>query len=361
MKKTLVLTHEYYPFRGGIARYVYDLFDGYDKKDYMVVTDNPEVKTQDNIINMKLRWPLIKPSWAPAVLKLKKIIKENNIEQIFTPNILPLGNIARYLKIPYVISLHGIDINLALQNKPEITKEILDNAKHIIVNSQSTASALRGLNLDQNKITLIYPNVEIDNSYDPMMLEAFRKKLDIHRDEKILLTVGRLVKRKAQDMVIEAISQLGDDYKIKYFIVGDGPEYENLQKLIREKRLEKKVFIFNNVGDQEKIYYYKLADIFVMPHRHDNTDIEGLGIVYLEAASLHLPIICGASGGVTEIFTPDDVLMVENNDLRQLIRHLKYLLKNPKEADKLSDRAYQIVQKLSNISKKREILRHILN
>ncbi|MBU1203174.1 glycosyltransferase family 4 protein [Patescibacteria group bacterium] len=360
MKKTLVLTHEYYPFKGGVARYVYNLFKDYNKDDYLVLTDHKEVKSHDNIINTRLRWPLVKPSWGLSILKLKKIIKENSIEQIFTPNILPLGSVAYFLKIPYIISLHGLDINLALKNKPELTKKILHNAKHIIVNSQSTALSLKGLDLDEKKISLIYPSVDLVDKYDTRVLEAFRKKLDIKDGEKILLTVGRLVKRKGHDLVIDAISQLKDEYNIKYFIVGSGPEKDNIKKLIKEKNLNKKVFLFENIKDQEKIYFYKMSDVFVMPHRSEEGDIEGLGIVYLEAANMHIPIICGARGGVTEIFSPDDVLMVENADVRQLNRHLRYLLKNKKEADKLSDRAYQIIQNFNNVSRKSDILKQIL-
>ncbi len=361
MKKTLVLTHEYYPFKGGVARYVYNLFKNFSPKDYLVVTDCPEVASEKNIIHSRLTWPLVKPSWAPTMVKIKKIIKSEGIEQIFTPNILPLGSLAYFLKIPYVISLHGLDINLALTNKPALTEKILTGAKHIIVNSINTKLALDGLGLDEDKISVIYPAVDFDESYDAAKLAAYRKKLEIADEQKVLLTVGRLIRRKGQDLVIEAMSQLAADYDLKYFIVGRGEEKQRLIDLIKEKKLEKRVFIFDNVDDEDLIYYYKLADIFVMPHRQEQSDVEGLGMVYLEAAKLGLPIISGNSGGVTEVFSPDDVLMVENGQLRSLLRHLKWLLKNPKEAVKLSKRGQEVVKNLTNIKENSQILANILH
>lgn len=360
MKKTLLLTHEYYPFKGGVARYCYNLFKYFEQNKYLVVTDNKQVSAKDNILNIALTWKWLKPSWLPAYFKLKKIIKQNKIEQIFTPNILPLGILAYFLKIPYIISLHGLDINLALKNRPQLTKKILAGAKAIVTNTENTAKIIEPIGIDKSKIFVLYPGLDFNTDYDPVKLSAWRKKLAIG-DEKILLTLGRLKKRKAQDLVIEAVDKLKNDYNLKYFIVGQGEEKENLKKLIDKHNLSKSIFIFDNIGDEDLIYFFKLANIFVMPHRKLGDDIEGFGIVFLEAGLCKLPIIAGASGGIREIFTNDNqAIVLADSQLVPLIKALRRLLNNPKEAAKLAENAHHRVINFKNSKTQALILKDIL-
>lgn len=360
MKKTLVLTHEYYPFKGGVARYCHNLFRFFAEDEYLVVTDNKKVKPAANIINTKLVWSKLKPSWLLAYFKLKKIIKKNNIEQIFTPNILPLGTLAYFLKIPYIISLHGLDINLALANKPALAKKILINAKAIIVNSQNTAKIIEPLGINKNKIHLLYPGRDFNTNYDQTKLEAFRKKLNI-TDEKIIITLARLNKRKGQDLVIRAMAQLKENYKLKYFIIGSGQEKKYLESLIKEYKLNNNVFIFDNIDDEELIYFFKLANLFVLPHRHMDNDIEGFGIVFLEAALCSLPIIAGDSGGVKEVFnSSEQAIFINSDDLRSLVKAVEYLLNNPIEADKLAKAAYKRAMEFKDIKDQSLVLKEIL-
>ena len=360
MKKTLVLTHEYYPFKGGVARYCHNLFKFFAEDRYLVVTDNKEVKTTANILNTRLVYSKLKPSWLLAYFKLKRIIKKNNIEQIFTPNILPLGSLAYFLKIPYIISLHGLDINLALANKPSLTKKILENAKAIIVNTKNTAKIIEPLGIDQSKIHLIYPGRDFDTNYDESKLAAFRKKLNIG-DEKIIITLARLNKRKGQDLVIKALAQIKKDYQLKYFIIGSGQEKKYLESLIKKYKLSNNVFIFDNIDDEELIYFFKLADIFVMPHRNTGKDVEGFGIVFLEAALCALPIIAGDSGGIKEVFdSSQQAILVPSDDLRSLVRAIKHLLNNPAEADKLAAAAYKRAMQFKDAQGQSLVLKEIL-
>ncbi len=339
MRKTLLLTHEYYPFKGGVANYCYNLFKHLHKKDYLVISDNEQVKTQENIYNIKLTNHLIRPSWISGYFKIKKIIKLQNIKVIFTPNILPLGTMAYFLKIPYVISLHGLDINLALKNRPRLTRKILNKAERVIVNSRYTYEIVKKLKIDSKKIHLLYPTTQIDTYIIPEKTQQLKRDLSLGSEDKILLTVGRLSRRKAQDLVIQAVAKLNNPH-LKYFIVGSGPMEKNLRKMIKDYNLEKQVFVLTDVADNNLPYYYNLADIFVLPHRHEKEDIEGFGIVFLEAAMFGLPIIAGSSGGVTDILTDQkNALLVKNDDLDGLTRQVDSLLNNTELSAKLGSQA----------------------
>ena len=361
MKKTLLLTHEYYPFKGGVARYVYNLFKFFKEQDYLVVCDHQEVADKANIIKTRLLWPYFWPSWLLAFFKLKRIIKKFKIEQIFTPNILPLGSIAYFLGQPYIISLHCLDINLALKNKPNFSKKILNKAKKIIVNSQATKQIILDIGIAVDKIELIYPSIDFDCLTDEKRQEIFAKKYNIGPTDKVLLTVGRLTKRKGQDLVIEAMDYLRHEFSLKYFIVGQGEEKEALRRLIKEKNLSDRVFICDFVDDQELVYFYHLADIFLLPSVNRREDVEGFGMVFLEAAACRRPIIAGKGAGISEIFSSDEIIFVDGGDLRQLARQIRSLLKESKIADKLADKAFIKYQSFNQPEKNSARLKRILN
>lgn len=324
MKKVLLLTHEYFPFAGGVATYCYNIFKNFPEDKYIVLTDCEEVKTNSNIINTKLLTPYIWPHWLGGLWSVFRVVKKNKIEIIFTPNILPLGTMAYFIKkifgLPYVISLHGLDINLALKNKSALTKKILANAKAVICNTKYTAGLVKDF-VSADKLHIIYPSITLNS--EPVAVEKIniiKEKYNI-TDEKVILTVGRLVVRKGQALVIRSLEKI-KDLKIKYFIIGAGPEYTNLERQIKAAGLEDKVFLLGKVSDNVLRSFYQLADIFVMPNQSLDEDLEGFGIVFLEAASHHLPIIAGPSGGVQEIFTgQSDVIYAESElAIRQAVQ-----------------------------------------
>ncbi len=363
MLKTLLLTHEYYPFSGGVARYCYNLFKFFPKGEYLVVCDNPAVKNGDNIINLKLKNKFIKPSWLFSLFQLSRIIRQQKIEQIFTPNILPLGSIAylffKFFKIPYVISLHGLDINNALNNKPVITKLILKSAKAIVCNTKYTASLLTGLGLEE-KIVIIYPSLT-NLTESAISVADLKEQYKIKADEKVLLTVARLAYRKGHDLVIKSLAHL-TDFKFKYLIVGLGPEIDKLKKLVQEEKLEGRVVFCGEVADNKLASFYKLADIFVMPHRQLNNDVEGFGMVFLEAASFSLPIIAGFSGGVSEIFTDQkNIIFIKNDSVSELELALTSLLNNDKLALNLGQEASLVVKNFPKANQQNQELTKILS
>lgn len=363
MKKTLVLSHEYYPFFGGVARYCFDLFKHFDKTDYLVLSDHPEVKTQANVWHFKFKNKFVKPSWFFSFFQLYKIIKAEKVEQIFTPNILPLGTMCYYLnkffKLPYIISLHGLDINLALKNKNKLALKILQQANNIICNSKNTANILADLALDQNKIKIIYPGRDFACEVDQAKLLNLKKSLNISDTQKVILTVGRLNKRKGHDLIIRALSEINQDFL--YFIVGRGEEEMNLRNLAEKYKIAAKVKFFTNISDEELAYYYRLADLFVLPNRVSAEDVEGFGIVFLQAASCSLPIIAGASGGVLEILTDQkNALLVDSEDIKALKEKINLLLTDKNLATSLAKEAYIRSQEFLSSKEQSEKLKSYL-
>jgi phosphatidylinositol alpha-1,6-mannosyltransferase len=117
----------------------------------------------------------------------------------------------------------------------------------------------------------------------------------------MLLSVGRLQRRKGHDLAIAAIDTLRHDLPgLRYVIVGDGEERGRLERMVADRDLGGHVTFRGAVPSGELPAYFSACDVFLLPNRIDQGDIEGFGIVFLEAAAAERPVIAGNTGGVPE-------------------------------------------------------------
>ena len=358
MKKTLLLTHEYYPFSGGIANYCYNLFKHLDN--YYIVTDQKEIEmNKSNIISTPLLSKFWRPRWHLGLKKVCKFVKTEKIEIIFTPHIFPLGQLAYKVKqklgTPYVISLHGLDINLAIKKTRTLALAILNNAPDVIVNSLQFKKIVDTLSIS-SPVTVITP--AFDSALKTEDCSDLKK---VYPQANVILTVGRLVERKGHDNVLKALATLTDD-NFHYLIIGQGSNAESLHKLTTQLGLDTKVTFLPNVSPKELPKYYSLATMFVMPTRQLGDDIEGYGIVYLEASQVALPIIAGQGTSAEEIISNDkNGLLVNSEDPNTIAGAIKNLINDKELAKRLGQEAQQVVKELPNIKSKVAQFRNILS
>jgi glycosyltransferase involved in cell wall biosynthesis len=121
-----------------------------------------------------------------------------------------------------------------------------------------------------------------------------RQELGIAEGEVVLISIGRLIRRKALDDVLLALSRL-DSGRFRLLVIGDGPEEAHLRDLARTLGLSSHVDFLGAVSEESKFQYLAAADMFVLPSVH-----EGFGLVFLEAMHCGLPVIASASGGQTD-------------------------------------------------------------
>jgi phosphatidylinositol alpha-1,6-mannosyltransferase len=122
-------------------------------------------------------------------------------------------------------------------------------------------------------------------------------------DKKVIISVGRLVHRKGQDILIKSMpAVLAEHPTAHILLVGEGPYRDDLTKMVKELNLSDAVTFIGRIQYQELPRYICAGDIFVMPSRSRlaGLEVEGLGIVYLEASSCALPVIAGRSGGAPD-------------------------------------------------------------
>lgn len=345
------------PQFGGVANYWANLCKCLPSEDLVVLAPERDNSLDFDIeqnyliyrknLLLKNSWP----KWRPFFWSALNLIKKEKIEKIIVAQVLPGGTIALILKkifrVPYILSFHGLDIALAQKNKRKkfLFNKIVKNSEQIIVNSCYTKELLKK-NYTQsdidNKIKVIYPcpNIKVDSLQSNLKIkEQIKTRINLS-NKKILLTVGRLVKRKGHDMVLRALEKVvNKEPDFMYLIVGRGAEEDNLKEQIKTLGLTDKVAILNDIMNYELPSIYELADIFIMPSRQlADGDVEGFGIVYLEANLFGKPVIAGRSGGVVEAVKHNySGLLVDPQNSNEIAQAIISLLENPQKAVQLGN------------------------
>ena len=184
-----------------------------------------------------------------------------------------------------------------------LVRAIFANCDRIIANSSYTAGCIRGLYHTKTIISIVNPCIE-DRFFEhcPKRNDDLCRRYGL-KNKKVMLTMGRLVERKGHDIVIKSLPILKKTVPdIHYLIVGDGPYRARLESLVSESGVTGLVTFCGIVSWEELPDYYCLADVFVMVPRMlgRKGDVEGFGIVYIEANALSLPVVASRSGGIVD-------------------------------------------------------------
>ena len=319
-KKTLVLTENFPPLSGGSGRWFWELYSRLPKDEYIIVADQTNEaiefdKTHDlNVIRMPLKsteWGFksltgLKFYWR-TVMQLRKVIKEHKITHIHTGRVIHEGVTAWLLSlitnIEYLTYVHGEDVETAATSREHdlMVKQVCKKAKLIICNSQNSANIVKRLGYAKDeKIEVLHPGVDAQKFIPATEDAIFKQKLG-WEDKKVIITVGRLQQRKGQDMMIKAMPKILESHpNALYAVIGRGECKDELMKLIDELDLRKSVQLLDEISDEEMIQCYQQCDLFILPNRTIDNDIEGFGMVLVEAQSCAKPVIAGDSGGTKE-------------------------------------------------------------
>ena len=172
----------------------------------------------------------------------------------------------------------------------------------------------------QRAMIKIAPGIDIEH-FLPTDASALRKSLGL-TEKEVIVSVGRLVHRKGQDRLIEAMPEILKTVSNAHLLlVGEGPHRDHLQKLIQNYRLEGSVTLIGRIDYKDLPLYICLGDIFAMPSRSRlmGLEVEGLGIVYLEASACGLPVLAGNSGGAPDAVVLNETgLVVDGTNIKEI-------------------------------------------
>ena len=321
----LLLTYEYPPFRGGVAAYLSNLMS-VAPAGVEVVVDVPKAHEH----------------WLETIWRLCMKPHKEKPDLIAVSHILPAGYIAYnskfWYKTPYLVFTHGTDILTARRSgwKRFWMRFILRRAKFVIANSRFTAALLHEEGI--TKVEIVPPSVDVSTkNQEP------RTNFQNHS----IISVGRLVPRKGFDTLIQAMPAIIKEIPdARLTIIGRGDYYDELIRLAHELRVETFVDILTDVDDKKKGEYLAMSALFALAARQVGDDIEGFGVVTLEASAAGLPVVVTNSGGSAEPVV-DNVtgIIAPSDDPATLAAIIMRLLKNKDEAAKLGAAGRKYVNK----------------
>lgn len=269
-----------------------------------------------------------------------------NNRVLIVSEVLPWGTVAwlsRKLGGPrYAVIVHGLDLRNAasIPRKRLLTRRVLRGAHRVIANSAYTALLAREFGAPPDRITVIPPPIGITPALAlPAQTPDVRRTYNLEH-ARIILSVGRLIARKGFDTLIQAMAMVQKTHpRAVLAIIGDGPERQRLHALAQREQIA--VRFLGALDDATTAAWYRACDLFallpgavlpllrrgsergwklgarggektVSPPAHD---IEGFGIVYLEAAAFGKPSVGTQSGGVPEAVLDNETgLLVPPND-----------------------------------------------
>jgi phosphatidyl-myo-inositol dimannoside synthase len=344
--KTLLLTHVFPPKTGGSGRWFWEIYGRLPREEFVVAAgQDPRQEAFDQTHDLRLhRLPLSLPTWglaSPAGLKgygralrqLNRIVKAEGVGMLHCGCCLPEGVMALLLKhwrgLPYACYVHGEELNLAAGSRELrwLAGRALKGAAFLVANSRNTVRLLcDGWGLPAERVRLLHPGVDTTRFVPAERDPAVRARLG-WGERPVVLTVGRLQKRKGHDRMIQALRTVRHAVPdVLYAVAGDGEERPTLEGLVREAGLSDHVAFLGEVTDDDLIRCYQQCDLFVLPNRQVGQDIEGFGMVLLEAQSCGKPVVAGASGGTAETMDIPATGQVVNcdgpNELAALVTEL---------------------------------------
>lgn len=353
MPKLLFITTIYPPEIGGIEGCLQNIIKRLPKEKVVVLAQRQEgdqgfdQKQDYPIFRRRLENKYLKPRWVFSPLLAMKIALAEKVDCVQAAHgfgsYLAAWWLKRLFGIPYFVWAYGLDI-LAMQKSKHLSwgvRKIFKEAEGGIANSNFTKELMAKLGLAMNKIGVVYPGVEIEEFKPGLSPESIRKKYNIPQGKFILLSISRLVPRKGFDLVIRALPKILEKFPwTVYLIGGKGEDEPRLRAMVKKYNLQKAVQFLGFVEDRDLPFLYNLADVFLMPSRFikKEGDVEGFGMVFLEAGACECPVIGGNSGGIPEaIINGKTGFLVNPESPKDLARKVIRLLEDEKLRKKMGE------------------------
>jgi phosphatidyl-myo-inositol dimannoside synthase len=302
--KLLIFSYDFPPSNGGVARLCKEIAIGMCShyKEVTIITRKKEKRSESlkNIEIIELPSSRFKCE-IQAYIHLSKINDKENVDIIcglWHPE-ATLALIAGFKNV-FVLGhgtefLHGNAFFRKYFWLPIYAKCILKKSKLVIANSLYTNNLVKAVDLNIKVITL------------PLGVnETFFKPYEKPKEDKIIkiASLSRVEKFKGYDFIAKSIASLPENYKNKIYwnIGGIGPYLEELKILVKTLKIEEHVFFHGFVKEENLPAFYNSNDLFVLCTREQTNSIqvEGFGLVFLEAQSCGLPVIGVNSGGIQD-------------------------------------------------------------
>jgi phosphatidylinositol alpha-1,6-mannosyltransferase len=352
--RSLLVTRDYFPPQvGGIATMMWEICEGLGPERVSCLVGNVPGASGDSVLppssvrvyrsdlpfsrRLPTKFASLLATW-PRVLIPSRI----NVLQFATCDDAYWGTyFHRMTGLKFAVYAHGNEVLSAAANSWRGARRALRTADAVFANSRYTAGLLTDrIGTRRERVHIVHPGC------DPEAFSPGEPDASLHAEwpilsgaDPVLLTVGNLVERKGQDLVLQCLPELRKTWpKLVYVIAGAGPNRAPLEKIARTLGVSESVCFAGRPGPQALRNLYRRCDVMVMPSRlrQEQHDVEGFGIVFLEANACGKPVIGGRSGGMADAIVHGETgFAVDSADAGDLTRHLQLLLADRQLAARL--------------------------
>ncbi|MCL4267172.1 MAG: glycosyltransferase family 4 protein [Anaerolineae bacterium] len=342
--KIELLTLDFPPISGGISHYLYKIASHLPSDEIRIVgVATPESVDFDSWQSFeicRLKVPTKYSAFAKqlkffAPFYLAKSIRHQDISYVLCGQahytiMLPAWAISCIKRVPFGVFAYGLDL-LHPQGRAYkvFFNALIRSADILFVDSCAAQKIAEQLGVNPSRIHVVYPSVDPHDLQSDITAQEVKNRYSI-ANKKCILTVSRLIERKGHDMIVQALpfilQKVPDAH---YLIVGSGPNEAELKRLVSDLRMENHVTFAGFVAQTELGAYFSACDVFTMISREipEKGDVEGFGIVYLQASMFGKPIVAGRSGGVPEaVLDHETGLLVDPSDVKAITEALIRLL-----------------------------------
>lgn len=362
--KNLIISEIFPPMFGGSGRWFWDIYSRLDSgSTIFAVGATPHSHEFDqNHTNRCYRFSFDLPNWGvfsiagfkahlALFLKLRSLVKKEHITVIHCGRGLPEGLLgwfaSKLFGIPYLCYVHGEELPTYHSSREYklLSQMVYKNARLLIVNSQNTRQSVIHYTGITDTIRVMHPGVD-SKYFVPVALDPSAREQLGWCGKRVILTVGRMQKRKGHDHVILSLNRIRQQIPdILYAIVGDGEEREYLENLVDAEGVREQVQFLGKIDDAQMLTCYQQCDLFILANREVDGDFEGFGMVLVEAQSCGKPVIAGDSGGTAETMIPNETgLVIDATRPDNIADAVVGLLNDPDKLDRMGNKAVSWVR-----------------
>jgi phosphatidyl-myo-inositol dimannoside synthase len=338
--RTLVVTNDFPPRAGGIQAFVHSLASRLPDGEVVVYApawkDAAAFDAAQSFPVVRHRSTLMLP--VPEVLRrARDIARAEGCDRVWFGAAAPLALLARPLRMARsVASTHGHEVGWAmLPGGRQVLGRIGRDVDVVTYLGDYTRRRLQPALGPQPRLEPLPSGVDTD-LFRPGAGGAQVRRRHALTDRPVVVCVSRLVPRKGQDVLVRALPEVRRRVPgTVLLLVGGGPERGRLERLAVQVGVARDVVLTGSVPWQDLPAHYDAGDVFAMPcrTRRGGLEVEGLGIVYLEASATGLPVVAGRSGGAPDAVREGQTgHVVDGASVEQVAAAVAGLLEDPDRA-----------------------------
>jgi phosphatidylinositol alpha-1,6-mannosyltransferase len=343
----LLVTQDFLPKTGGIETYSFELAKRFQKhvtKFAVIAPTHPKASAIDVSMPFEVFRLPVKDSLLPlaAPIGLLKVMGDAPFDTVFhaqwqtviasvltrkligyPKNIFVAAHARELLIEPFAGQSGGFSKELH-----KYRKKLFGLVDGFFPVSRYTKDLLENEGVSKDKIHVVSNGTDA-NFFAPKDTKTLAEQLGVE-NKKVIFSLCRLVPRKGMDSVLRALKKIiYENPDVIYLVGGSGPDANRLKELRDRLGLQEHARFMGRLPEDELPHYYSLADVFVMPAKNDPPDVEGFGIVFLEANACETPVIGSRTGGIPDAIVEDKTgLLVDEDNIEELTAAILKVITN---------------------------------